>query len=132
MRLAVAASLAAVLAACAPRPGSSSGASTTASGQPVPGVVPAPVAQRLVEEGARVVDVRTPQEFAAGHVPGAVNIPFDQLGARASELGDPSQPVVLYCRWGRRSGIAAETLRGLGFGKVYDFQRYSDWPDAAQ
>lgn len=92
-----------------------------------PGIVDATAARALVADGVKVVDVRTPAEFAAGHVPGAVNVPFDQIGARAGELGPSSTPVLLYCRTGRRSGIAAQTLKGKGFTRVYDLQAYDRW-----
>ncbi len=94
---------------------------------PAPGLVDGPTARRLVADGARLVDVRTPQEYAEGHPPGAVNIPYDELARRAGELGGPETPVVVYCRSGRRSGIAAETLRGLGYRKVYDLQTVTAW-----
>lgn len=62
------------------------------------------------------VDVRTPEEFAAGHVAGAVNIPHDQMSARWRELeAHRDRPVVLYCRSGRRSGVALDVLREHGF-----------------
>ncbi|HET8724028.1 MAG TPA: rhodanese-like domain-containing protein [Anaeromyxobacteraceae bacterium] len=93
-----------------------------------PGVVSGATARTLAAAGAKVVDVRTPEEFAAGHVPGAVNVPYDELPRRAAEIGPPSTAVVLYCRSGRRSGIAAEALRKAGFTKVYDFQSVSAWP----
>lgn len=119
------------LAACSPRPAAHREEPARAvggePGNPAPGVVDVATARRLVAEGARVVDVRTPSEYAQGHVPGAVNVPFDELARRAAEVGPPGEPVVLYCRSGRRSAIAAETLRGLGYGKVYDLQRYDLW-----
>jgi phage shock protein E len=66
-----------------------------------------------------IVDVRTPAEYAAGHVPGAVNIPYDQMDARADEIiAHKDKDVVLYCRSGRRSGIAANTLAAKGFTKL--------------
>ena len=66
-----------------------------------------------------IVDVRTPEEFAEGHVPGAKNIPHDQLQSRLAELsGDKNKDIVLYCRSGRRAGLAAETLQSNGFHKV--------------
>lgn len=130
MRLAVVFVVA--LVACGPRPAPPPSGPGAPVGVPAPGVVSAAIAARLIADGARVVDVRTPQEFAAGHVPGAINIPFEEVGRRAAEVGDPAEPVVLYCRTGRRSGVAAETLRRLGFGKVYDFQRFSDWPASTQ
>ncbi len=92
-----------------------------------PGVVDVPTARRLVAAGVKVVDVRTPAEFAAGHVPGALNIPHDQMEARHGEIGPPSTPVVVYCRTGHRSGMARRTLVAKGFGLVYDFQRWDAW-----
>ncbi len=71
-------------------------------------------AHRLVEkEGALLLDVRTPQEFAAGHVPGAVNIPVQELPARLDEIGAPRK-IVVYCHSGRRSTIAAGVLEKKG------------------
>jgi rhodanese-related sulfurtransferase len=93
-----------------------------------PGRVDGATAKSLAAAGAKVVDVRTAEEFASGHVPGAINIPYDQIARRASEIGPPSTPVVLYCRTGRRSGIAVETLRKAGYEKLYDFQSVSAWP----
>lgn len=95
-------------------------------------VVSGAEAKKLAEAGSRVVDVRTPQEFAQGHVPGAINIPFDQVGARVAEIGDPAKPVVLYCRSGRRSAIAARTLIDLGFTQIADMQKVNSWPGKLQ
>jgi phage shock protein E len=64
-------------------------------------------AHQLVERGARVVDVRTPAEHRRHRIPGSINIPLQQLEQRISELEPKHAPVVLYCRSGRRSGIAA-------------------------
>lgn len=95
---------------------------------PPPGVIDGATAQRLQAGGVTVVDVRTPMEFQAGHVPGAINIPFDQVAARTAELGARDKPLLLYCRTGRRSGIAAAELVKQGFTAVYDFRSLSDWP----
>jgi rhodanese-related sulfurtransferase len=66
-----------------------------------------------------VLDVRTPEEFAAGHIAAARNIPHDQVGRRLTELEPYAvKTVVLYCRSGRRSGIAAKLLREAGFTDV--------------
>lgn len=66
-----------------------------------------------------VIDVRTAEEFAAGHIPGARNVPLDQL---PEELGKLSalreKDVVLYCRSGRRSLLAAQTLKNAGFSQL--------------
>lgn len=74
---------------------------------------------RQADESFVIIDVRTPAEFAQGHVPGAVNIPVDQLDKRLSELQSAKhKDVVLYCRSGKRAGQAAEVLRANGFGKL--------------
>jgi rhodanese-related sulfurtransferase len=66
-----------------------------------------------------VLDVRTPAEFAAGHVPGARNVSHDQLAAKLPEL-EPlrDKDVVLYCRSGRRTLLAEDVLRKAGFTKL--------------
>lgn len=99
----------------------------TLAGLPPPGAVDTDSARRLIAAGVAVVDVRTPEEFATGHVPGAVNIPHDQMAARHGEIGPPSTPVLLYCRSGRRSGIAAGTLAEKGFTAVWDMGTYQAW-----
>ena len=66
-----------------------------------------------------ILDVRSPEEYAEGHIPGAINISFDQLGSRHAEIGSyKDKDVVLYCKSGRRAGIAANTLRAKGFSKL--------------
>ena len=84
-------------------------------------------ARQLVQAGARLVDVRTPDEFAAGHIPGAVNIPVQQLDARLSELQPKDAAVVVYCRSGHRSGKAASMLKNAGFNAVSDLGAMSRW-----
>jgi rhodanese-related sulfurtransferase len=99
---------------------------------PPPGVIGGAAAQQLLASGAVLVDVRTPSEYEAGHVPGARLIPYDQIAARAGELPAKDRPIVLYCRTGRRTGIAAATLAQLGYTAVYDMQGLSNWPGALQ
>lgn len=99
---------------------------------PPPGVVDGATAQRLAAAGAVVVDVRTPMEFEAGHIPGARLIPYDQITARAGELPAKDRPVVLYCRTGRRTGLAAAALQQLGYTAVYDMQGLTNWPGPVQ
>ena len=64
------------------------------------------------------LDVRTPAEFASGHMPGAVNIPLADLHRAAAVIGEPSRPVIAYCRSGARSGSASSTLATQGFERV--------------
>jgi phage shock protein E len=84
------------------------------------GKTPGEDARRLVAAGATLVDVRTPAEFAQGHVEGALNVPLGQLEGRLSDLGERSHPVVLYCRSGNRSGQAKRLLERNGFSEVHD------------
>jgi phage shock protein E len=66
-----------------------------------------------------ILVVRTPEEFAAGHVPGARNIPHDQLPNRLAELaGAKNKEIVVYCRSGRRSEMAIDTLSSQGFERL--------------
>jgi phage shock protein E len=92
-----------------------------------PGVVDGATARKLVASGVKVVDVRTPAEFSTGHVPGAINIPHDQMAARHAEVGPPSTPVLLYCKSGRRTEVALRALREKGFTTLYDMQSYDKW-----
>ncbi len=68
----------------------------------------------LLEAGHTLVDVRTPAEYAQGHIDGAVNIPVDDLRGRLDEL-DPRKPVYVYCQSGQRSYLACRILTGRGF-----------------
>lgn len=82
----------------------------------------------FVQSGAAhlLVDVRTPEEFNSGYIPGAVNIPLQSLQQRMSEIPQ-DQPVVLYCRSGNRSATAAQMLARAGYEEVYDLGGIIDW-----
>lgn len=70
-------------------------------------------------EAVLVIDVRTPGEFAAGHVPGAINLPHDAISGNEAVLrGWKEKPVVIYCRSGRRAATAAAVLEKQGFRKL--------------
>lgn len=92
------------------------------------GTISGAQAQQLVGDGATLVDVRSPAEFADGHIDGAVNIPVDSVEARSGELGEPSQPIVVYCRSGARSARAKSILEGKGFTQVSDLGGMYRWP----
>ncbi len=84
-------------------------------------IAPEDVGRRIDAKDAALVllDVRSPEEFAGGHIPGARNIPHDQVAARIVELGPlRANEVVVYCRSGRRAALAIEILRAQGFGAV--------------
>lgn len=76
-----------------------------------------------------VLDVRTPQEFAVGHIPGALNIPYDQLPARILELPDAAdKDVVLYCATGKRTRMAIDRLREHGYSRLLHLEGdFADW-----
>jgi len=78
-----------------------------------------------------VLDVRTPGEYAAGHLPGAVNIPHDQLAARLGELsGARERDIVVYCRTGRRSAEALGVLDEAGFKRLFHLKGdYTRWTE---
>lgn len=78
-----------------------------------------PEARQMVNQGAQLVDVRSPDEHARGCVPGAQNIPVQVLGNYMGQL-DPSRPVIVYCASGGRSAMATNILKGAGFNEVRD------------
>lgn len=96
-------------------------------------ITPAAVGARLAwaDRSLVVLDVRTPDEYAAGHVPGALNIPHTELAARIGELADAkARDIVVYCRTGKRSAQALEVLRGAGFTRLLHMQGdYVRWSE---
>lgn len=77
------------------------------------------VQRQAAGEKVLVIDVRSPDEFAAGHVPGAINVPVDTITGNEPALKDWKQkPVVLYCKSGRRAAMAASTLEKQGFVRL--------------
>lgn len=88
-------------------------------------------ARTMLEDSSVVlIDVRTPEEFAEGHIEGALLLPVDEIDEESiSELvADKDTPVVLYCRSGRRSADAASKLVQLGYKEVYDLGGINSWP----
>ncbi len=80
-------------------------------------------------EGYIILDVRAQEEYDEGHIPGAIVIPHTEIEARAEEeLPDKGQLILVYCRSGRRSKIAAEALVELGYTNIREFGGILDWP----
>ena len=78
-------------------------------------------ARRYLREGALLVDVRTPAEFADGSVSGAVNVPLSDLpDAMTNHCRDKSRVLLLHCQSGGRSGMAAMKLRAAGYTRVFN------------
>jgi rhodanese-related sulfurtransferase len=71
-------------------------------------------AQKLIDDGAQLIDVRTDHEWEVGRIAGATHLPLDELAQRAGEI-DKERPVVLYCRGGNRSTMAASALADAGY-----------------
>ncbi len=81
------------------------------------------------EDGYIILDVRTQEEYDQGRIPGAILIPDTEIEARAEEvLTDKDQLILVYCRSGRRSKIAAEALVELGYTNIKEFGGIIDWP----
>ena len=81
------------------------------------------------EEGYIILDVRTQEEYDEGHIPGAIVISHEEITEKAEEmLTDKNQLILVYCRSGRRSKIAAEALVELGYTNIKEFGGIIDWP----
>ena len=81
------------------------------------------------EEGYIILDVRAQEEYDEGHIPGEILIPHTEIEARAEEvLTDKDQLILVYCRSGRRSKIAAEALVEQGYTNIKEFGGIIDWP----
>jgi rhodanese-related sulfurtransferase len=83
----------------------------------------------MVSDQPIILDVRTPEEYEEGHIEGAILIPDNEITAKAEELlSDKNATILVYCRSGRRSALAAQALSELGYNKIYDFGGIIDWP----
>ena len=81
------------------------------------------------EEGCIILDVRTRAEYDEGHIPGAILIPNTEIEEKAENvLTDKDQMILVYCRSGRRSKLAAEILVELGYTNIREFGGIIDWP----
>ena len=81
------------------------------------------------ETGYIILDVRTQEEYDQGHIPGAIVISHEEIPDKAEEvLTDKNQLILVYCRSGRRSKIAAEALLELGYTNIKEFGGIIDWP----
>lgn len=88
-------------------------------------------AMQLLQENANLIllDVRTPSEYADGHIPNSVNLPNEDITTQEPELlPDRDQLILVYCRSGNRSGQAAKKLIGMGYTNVYNIGGINTWP----
>ena len=92
--------------------------------------IDAGAAIRLLDAGKAVaVDVREPDEYAVGHIPGAKLLPLGEVNSRAAEvLPEKEAAWLVYCRTGRRSAEAVQKLDALGYSNLYDLGGILSWP----
>ena len=94
-------------------------------------IITAEDAKMIMDSGEDIVilDVREQDEFDAGHIPDAILIPYTEIENKAEEmLPDKDKQILVYCRSGRRSKIAAESLAALGYSNIKEFGGIIDWP----
>lgn len=78
-----------------------------------------------------LIDVRTVEEYEAEHIPGAINLPVEEIGDLiGDEITNKSTKIILYCRSGNRSAQAASILSNMGYLSVFDMGGIIDWPYA--
>lgn len=119
-----------VLSACGTGASAPAGSDATAAPGEA-GLLTAEEAHERMESGDPIVilDVRTAEEYEAGHIPGAVLLPNEEIGTqRPVSLPVLDTEILVYCRSGNRSAQAAEKLAAMGYTKVYDFGGINDWP----
>ena len=88
-------------------------------------------AKKIMDSGEEhiILDTREQDEYDEGHIPGAIVIPHDQVKEKAEDiLLDKDQLILVYCRSGRRSKLAAEDLVDLGYTNIKEFGGILDWP----
>ena len=88
-------------------------------------------AKNIMDSGEEhiILDVREQNEYDAGHIPGAILIPYTEIESKANDmLSDKDATILVYCRSGRRSKIASESLAKLGYTNVKEFGGINDWP----
>ena len=108
------------------------GKAPSSSPPPLPDRDPT-LAYRLFQEGALLIDVRSPAEYEASHLEGSRLIPISELQSHLDEVvklqgGDKNKPIVVHCQAGVRAGQAKEILMNAGFTQVTNLGNMNDWP----
>jgi rhodanese-related sulfurtransferase len=124
VRILIVAALAVILAACLGVPTAKSSKPAAARDYSNPAQLAALLSERL--EPYILVDVRTAAEYSTGHIPTAINIPYDEIAAN-TPTSDIAALVIVYCASGGRASKAATTLKGLGYTRVIDFGAIGKW-----
>lgn len=96
------------------------------------GLISAEKAKELMGKDSSVIliDVRTQEEYDSGRIPGALLLPYDRITEKSASgiIPQKDSAIIVYCRSGRRSAIAADSLRSLGYSTVYDMGGIGSWP----
>ena len=137
MRMLVLAGCVFLLASCAvsdPAAGEAEGSAARAEASAESGATYRHISQEEArqawaeDESAIILDVRRQDEFAEGHIPGAICIPNESIGTEPpEELPNLEQPIYVYCRSGRRSKEAAQKLADMGYANVFEFGGILEW-----
>ena len=122
--------IAAASIGCAAKPSEKSEAAPESEKTIVAEKISAETAKKMIDAGSvTIVDVRSADEYAQGHIPGAVLAPLNELPSGAETLFPDKDAVLLvYCRSGNRSAQAVSLLNQLGYTRLYDFGGIIDWP----
>ena len=118
-----------VLSGCTTDTGDSTQDSTMDNSNPTK--INAEQAKEMIDSPTELIilDVRTKEEYEEGHIEGAILIPDTEIATKAEELlTDKNATLLVYCRSGRRSAHASQSLNELGYTSVYDFGGILDWP----
>ena len=85
--------------------------------------------EKIINEGAILLDVRTQEEYDSGHIDGALLLTLDNIDENTAKdvIGDKNQIIIVYCRSGNRSSQAVNMLKNLGYTQVYDLGSMSNW-----
>jgi len=119
-----------VFAGCAPGQ-TPAGASATAAEQTqaVRSISPEEARELIGKPGVVLLDVRTQEEYDEGHIESAALLPYDAITAGSAALpAGKDTTIIVYCRSGRRSAIAAQALADLGYTRIYDLGGIQSWP----
>jgi len=84
-------------------------------------------AHELVKNGAKLLDVRSPAEFAGGAVAGAINVPVQVIATQIDDFAKPDETLVIYCAAGGRSAVATQIVRSMGYSHAYDMGGIGNW-----
>ena len=92
-------------------------------------ISPADAKALMGSEDVVLLDVRTQEEYDAGHIEGAILMPYDEISQRTDELpADKDKTIIVYCRSGSRAAAAGSTLLSLGYTQVYNLGGINSWP----